>query len=556
MVSRRAFLKLLGGASVVDLTRGLTSDVEGFDQGADRLVGAHYYTWYGPDNHWDNGYTGTPQLGEYDSGDSKVIQQHVGWAETHGIDWFNATWWGPESYSGRTLENHVAPALAGTDVEFSVLYEPKGRFAYDDGVVDFDDQSNRDVLAADLNHVAASMVDNPNYLHVDGKPVLYVYIARTFTGNVVGAFEDAASRAGTEFYLVGDYGRTPQLPSAAFDAVSPYNMYRPVDDVNEGFADFVERAYRGWHLLAESADFDFVPLALPGFDNTEAEWATDGQPVLERSPERYRNLCEIARRYADADREMVLVTSFNEWHEYTSVEPAEAFGTTYLEITRSDLAEGASLSPSFDLVPLTFYWDDYVLESSVNPDLPEGSGRHLTLAIDQLRLLDSEGGVVQAYNFGATPEPLFTHGVSYPGAHENRTWRWLTADRLMETPVFVPSAVADATRSVEAVCRPPEDRFEFAVSLGESATPTSITTTQGWGTVARTLEGQVPESTTTEETSAIGTTTLHSTTPDRSSTETSSGGTTPGFGVGAGLTATAAATYAALRRRIEDPNDD
>jgi len=31
------------------------------------------------------------------------------------------------------------------------------------------------------------------------------------------------------------------------------------------------------------------------------------------------------------ERGVVLVTSFNEWHEYTSVEPSREYGRTYLE---------------------------------------------------------------------------------------------------------------------------------------------------------------------------------------------------------------------------------
>lgn len=567
MVSRRTFLELLAGSTVAGSLEGSTDVAATSTSGSDRLIGAHYYTWYGPNNHWSNGYRGTPTLGEYDSKDPAVIEQHVEWAANNGIDWFNATWWGPESYSARTLENHVAPALAGTDVEFSVLYEPKGRFDYDEPTVDFDDRENREILATDLEHVAAEMVDNPNYLRIDGKPVLYVYIARTFTGDVQGAFEEAQARAGTKFYLVGDYGRTAQLPNPVFDAVSPYNMYRPVEGVNDGFVDYVDRTYEGWHLLAREADFEFIPLVLPGFDNTEANWAPDGQPVLNRSPERYRALCEVARRYMSEEREMALITSFNEWHEFTSVEPGEGFGSTYLDITDESLSAGESLTPTRELVPLTFQWRDYVLESSVNPDVPEGSGRRLTIALDDLRLLDATGGIVAAYDIGGSNEPVFTQGVSHPGSHDSRTWRWCTANRTMTTTLYVPATVVAETRRVAFVCRALEDGFDFAISLGDSETPTEIAVSRGWNDVSTTLQGQVTTtetetgSVTPTETDTTSVTSLGPTTTTRLETEantvTESSADTPGFGIGAGIAAVGLGVrYAASRRSASDDADD
>lgn len=574
MISRRRFLEILGTSTTVGSPEAPTHEGTATKTASDRLIGAHYYTWYGPANHWSNGYTGEPTLGEYDSQDSTVIMQHVDWAATSGIDWFNTTWWGPDSYSGRTLENHVAPVLAGTDVEFSVLYEPNGRFDDNESGVDFDDRTNRERLAADLEHIAAELVTTPNYLHIDGNPVLYVYIAHTFTGDVTGAFRDAQTQAGTEFYLIGDYGRTAQLPAPIFDAVSPYNMYRPVEAVTDGFANDVAHAYEGWSRLSQEADFDFIPLVLPGFDNTAAAGVPDGQPVLHRSPERYRDLCTIARRYMSDAREMALITSFNEWHEYTSIEPGETFGTTYLHITNEHLAGGESLPSTRHLVPLTFHWQNYVRESAVNPDVPEGSGRRLTIALDTLRFMDRTGSNVETYDIGGSDEPVITHGVSGAEAHGGRTWRWCTANRLMTSTLYVPAAVAAATKRVTFVCRALDDGFGFTLALGESTTPTTVSASRGWNEVTTELRGQM---TTGTETRSSTETELQSSSIDRDTTTppptsrppTSLSGaadqgttkpstTTPGFGIGTSLTAAGiGAGYAAYRRFTStDTNTD
>lgn len=575
MVSRRTFLELLGSSSIVGSVEELTYEETTADADSERLIGAHYYTWYGPNNHWSNGYTGTPTLGEYDSQDSAVIKKHVEWAENNGIGWFNATWWGPDSYSARTLEDHVAPVLAGTDVKFSVLYEPKGRFEYNESTVNFDEQENRERLAGDFEHITSEMVDNPNYLHIDGKPVLYVYIARSFTGDVTGAFENAQTRVGTDFYLIGDYGRTSQLPHPVFDAVSPYNMYRPIKNTNSGFTDYVTHAYEGWHLLSQEANFEFIPLVLPGFNNTEANWAPDGQPVLNRSPEQYRNLCSIARRYMNDEREMALITSFNEWHEYTSIEPGEQFKTTYLDITNEHLSSGKSLAPTRELVPLTFHWQNYILESSVNSDVPEGSGRRLTIALDDLQLLNSTGGVVETYDIGGADEPVLTHGISNVGSHNGRTWRWCTANRLMTSTLHVPVEVASKAERIAFRCRALEDGFSFDISLAESKSPTSVSVPRGWNNVSTELRGQSTSTETetrsltrteTHSPSSTDTDTTSSPLPSQSSTspvetqvtsEEETSASTPGFGIGTGLLGAGVGTcYAAYRRFASNTDDE
>lgn len=527
----------------------------------DRLVGAHYYPWYGPDNHWSNGYTGTPVLGEYDSRDPQVIDRHVDWASPHGIDWFNVSWWGQDSYSGRTLETALAPRLEGTPVRFSVLYEPKGLLEVENHSIDFDDRVNRRRLADHLQHLADTYAGNSNYLHVDGRPVLFLYIARTFTGDVAGAFETAEAEAGTDFYYIGDYGRTPSIPHLNLvDAVSPYNVYRPIEDTGDGFVDYVAHQYTGWRLLAEEFDFQFVPLVLPGFDNTEASWAPDGMPVLERTPERYRRLCDTARRFVDPDQPMALITSFNEWHEYTSVEPGTSSGTTYLELTRDHLARGAVGGATADLVPMTFHWRRTVKESSLNPDVPEGSGRDLALAVHDLVFVDGDESIVRHYDIGAAPEPIFTQGVSGAGSHEDLDWRWFTAGRRMQSRLYLPAGIAERARTVRLTARAAADGFTFDVSMDESRARTTVTMPGRRTTTVFDVPGApeptptpsstptVPPNTGESSMSSPTAGTTDSTRVELTDRSPPTRETTPGFGLGA---AAAALTGVALglRRR-------
>lgn len=488
-LSRRQFAAVSGGG-ILGATTNVGSAEETHSYGgkstaSDQTVGAHYYTWFGPDNHWDNGYTGEPVLGEYDSKAVEVIDQHITWANAHGIDWLSTTWWGTDSYSGRTLRNYVAPRLAGSPVEFSVLYEPKGLLSFNEssGVVDFDQTHNRDKLAADLTHIAEEYTDNPNYFHIDGRPVIYVYIARTFAGAVTEAFERAQSQAGEQFYLIGDYGRRPRVPNLeVFDAVSPYNMYHPDPAINEGFVSEVEEFYLRWRLLADEHDFLFVPNVLPGFDNTNAAWGSPDAPVLTREPDRYRRQCRVARSAMDPANPVALVTSFNEWHEHTSIEPGEAFGTTYLEITREELATGSVGGVTDSLVPLTFHWDSYVEESELNPDVSPEDSRKLTINLRRITLLDGDERVIRRYDVGSDPEPVFTTGVSGPGGSDGQTWRWLTVGQELRSRMYLPRELAESAAAIEFTALPAADDFQFGVTLGSEMEPVAVTLAREWST--------------------------------------------------------------------------
>ena len=53
----------------------------------------------------------------------------------------------------------------------------------------------------------------------------------------------------------------------------------------------------------------------------------------------YRNYLAIAERHLDGQWPLLLLTSFNEWHEGTEIEPSREYGDFYLLLTRELLEE-------------------------------------------------------------------------------------------------------------------------------------------------------------------------------------------------------------------------
>ncbi len=304
------------------------------------LIGAYWYPWYGADGrHWREGYRGTPLLGEYDSADPDVIRRQIAWASDYGISFFAASWWGRDSFEDTVTKGPFLHVLVGQSFRFAVLYEAPGLLSMENGRIPLDDDAIKH-LTEDLTYLAATYFDHPNYLTIDGRPVLFIYLTRVFTGDVGEALgqvrETLHATTGTDLFIIGDevYWHAP-APSrlAPFEGVTAYNMHTSVSGVADGFADRVSARFSLWADAASREGVAFVPDVIPGFDDTAVR-PQAAHPVIPRSPELLSAQLQDALAVASGPARVVMITSWNEWHEDTSIEPSEEAGLAYLEALR------------------------------------------------------------------------------------------------------------------------------------------------------------------------------------------------------------------------------
>jgi hypothetical protein len=351
----------------------------------DNLVGAYYYGWYVPERgrHWDadldtaDGRSHTPTLGEYSSHDQAVVDQHIEWALSHGINWFNCTWWGPDTNSEVTILDYLLESQHADKMHFSLLYEPLGRDL--GGWADFGDPEIRQRLQDDLQYVEDTFFDDPNWLHVDGRPVLYFWINRMFTGDVTGAFEDAISTLDTEPYIVGD-NLTHAEP---FDAVANFaTVHSDTSDWDTYVDTSRDRRVQRATAATYGTDQDYIPSVQPG-----ASWP---DPILDHDADRFRDACEVMAEAMDEDLQAAIVCSFNEWHEGSTLEPAEEYGTSALEVVDEEL-QGAS--PSGDFLDGEYARVRFAFSDTARPADNGDSGdvRPLAFWLDRVRLEANDG---------------------------------------------------------------------------------------------------------------------------------------------------------------------
>lgn len=153
------------------------------------LVGTYYYPWYDVSGrHW-KGYLGTPLLGEYSSGDALTINRHIDWATGHGIDFFAASWWGRDSFEDQILLDDFPMADLHEQIKIAILYESTGLLTLTGEQINLSDAANQAQLVSDMRYLAENYFDQPNYLHVAGQPVIFLYLTRIFVGDVAQTFE-------------------------------------------------------------------------------------------------------------------------------------------------------------------------------------------------------------------------------------------------------------------------------------------------------------------------------------------------------------------------------
>jgi Glycosyl hydrolase family 99 len=236
---------------------------------------AFYYPWFPESENWATRYT--PSLGKYHSSDHRVLSAHVAQAQYAGLDAFISSYWGKESPTAHRLPL-LLDAAGSQGFHVAIYYEPES----------WPTPPSSSALSQDFDALH-QLTLHPAWLHVDGKPVLFVYnIGKEASCTAVGRLL-AANQA--RFYLnlkvFAGYRDCPAQPDS-------WHQYVPASGYDQQGSD--------------SASIS------PGFYKFD-----EPAPRLDRNLERFQ--ADLARQVASGAR-WQLVTTFNEWGEGTAVEPS------------------------------------------------------------------------------------------------------------------------------------------------------------------------------------------------------------------------------------------
>lgn len=313
------------------------------------LVLAYYYPWYVKDDWSRHGYDGTPTLGKYGTDDPAVAEQHLKWGQRAGLDGFVVSWWGPDHLTDQHFKSGYLKASNVGDLRFAFIYECLGRLDAADGTrdeqIDFNGGSVLDVLAKDFEYLRDEYFSHDAYLRIGGRPVVVLYVTRTFRNFNASHVARLEQRLGVDLFLIADepFIGNQNDPTTArnglrdgqplFDAYTAYNMFEPalVKDGESALAYQRREAlpiYRAW-----SEKTIFCPGIFPRYHDFR------GNKPLTGTPEEFVRMIHDmqalpGKPVGDGVNRIYLITSFNEWWEGTTIEPATEYGTQFLDATR------------------------------------------------------------------------------------------------------------------------------------------------------------------------------------------------------------------------------
>jgi len=307
---------------------------DGRDAETSRRVHAFYYPWYsnpqtdGAYGHWNMTqvvkqgqpvhYPGGddiaanfyPQLGCYSSASVEDIASHMQMLKRAGVGVICTSWWGIGDYTDRVVPKLLdGAAQYGIEVCFHI--EPfRGRNA----------QTTRAAIA----HIIDTYGSHPAFYRYGagvGRPMFYVYDSYLTPASewaTILAPDGAASIRGTTYdaVIIGLWVKEHEeafMTKGHFDGFYTYFA-------TESFTYGSTPAH--WSHLADWARAHgklFIPCVGPGYDDTRI------RPWNSRNTRSRESGAYYDREFAaalGAQPDLIGITSFNEWHEGTQIEPA------------------------------------------------------------------------------------------------------------------------------------------------------------------------------------------------------------------------------------------
>jgi Glycosyl hydrolase family 71 len=284
---------------------------------------AYYYIWY-DHSSWARAKTNYPTLGRYSSDDVRVLQQHVKWAQSAGIDGFIVSW-----KHTPTLDRRLADLVRianNLHFKLAIIYQ---------GLDFYRRPLPAARVASDLQWFAARYGSNHAF-QIYAKPLVIWSGTWKYTlsqmSEVVSPVHQSLLLLASEKNLRG-YERVAGL----FDGDAYYwSSVNPQTYPNyPGKLTSMSAAIHAHHGL-------WVAPAAAGFD---ARLVGGHQTVSRRGGQTLRD--ELNGALASSP-DAVGVISWNEFSENSEIEPSRAYGSTYLNVLRDALGGPAPTVTDFN----------------------------------------------------------------------------------------------------------------------------------------------------------------------------------------------------------------
>ncbi|GKY98805.1 hypothetical protein MPSEU_000836600 [Mayamaea pseudoterrestris] len=255
-----------------------------------------------------------PRLGPYSSTRVEVLNKHMYWISRAGIGTIVVSWWGKGSFEDQ-LMRQILNAADDRGLKVAFYIEPYGGgYVRNEGGKTIGSRTPQTAMA-DVMYLTETYGCHRAIYRRNGRPVFMFFAARTYANGDPTEWKQVwnklhASAKYNPFVVAHDVivGR---ILAGDWDAGHDYGTAAAF------------KTSSGWETLASTyaaVGKTFYLTVSPGYDKSRMRDSND--PIISRqNGQLYKTFWERATA-AKTNKNPVIITSFNEWHEGTQIEPA------------------------------------------------------------------------------------------------------------------------------------------------------------------------------------------------------------------------------------------
>lgn len=204
-----------------------------------------------------------------------------------------------------------------------------------------------------VRHWVRNYFNQPNYVMIDDKPVVMVFLP-----DRVGGHPDNAERAIAiirkrvkwagykDIFLVAisndipNQGIVSYFKNIGYNAYTPYNYASSRNDLSKApYELLIEDYQKNWTKAAKIPMLPYITSVTPGWDSRP--WhGTDAIVRTDSSPDKFKYKLKLAKKFLDSHQganimpKMILIEAWNEFAEGSFIEPTKKWGFGYLDAIR------------------------------------------------------------------------------------------------------------------------------------------------------------------------------------------------------------------------------
>jgi hypothetical protein len=305
-------LLLAAGLLIMAFLPGLGQPM-GVRAKGERLVLAFYYAWYDRKT-WQSGQVPDVPLAPYASANPEAMARQIDQASGAGIDAFVLNWWGKGNQTEKNLKA-LLDVAAGKGFRVAVDFDINSPFMAGAGS-----------YAENLRHLHTVHATHPAYLVYQGRPVVFFYNVSRLPA---GTWQNLRAQADPERKALWIAEGVDLKYQSVFDGHHLYsitwpNRIPPAQTLPK-WGNRV-RKYNRDHGTSKL----WIATVMPGYDDRKARPGS-GFSRSRDGGEYYRQSWQAA---IASKPNWVIINSFNEWPEGSYIEPSQAYGNLYLDLTR------------------------------------------------------------------------------------------------------------------------------------------------------------------------------------------------------------------------------